>query len=184
VAARDGAILGDVMARCQDWVLLLAVVAGGRVSTSAVQPAGEGKFITGTEAKMAPGNSWADLKSLTLKQAVSYCVGEVDRGAEKVLALLSGAMIGARTLAPGFLFLALGGCVSVSPALPTGDHSYMISVVSHAQWSEAIERGVVEANSFCASQGLKATITNSTTSGTDLMSSSKAQVWFICRETK
>ncbi len=58
----------------------------------------------------------------------------------------------------------------------------MISVVSHAQWKEAIERGVTGANEFCAKQNRKATITNSTTAGTDMMSSSKAQVWFTCEK--
>ena len=74
----------------------------------------------------------------------------------------------------------LGGCVSASPVLPTGENSYMISIVSHNQWKEAIERGVIEANQFCSKQGKKATVKNSTTAGTDLMSSSKAQVWFSC----
>ena len=82
----------------------------------------------------------------------------------------------------GFLFFVLSGCVSTSPVLPTGDHAYMISVVSHAQWKEAIESGVMQANEFCAKQNRKATITNSTTAGTDMMSSSKAQVWFTCTE--
>lgn len=40
----------------------------------------------------------------------------------------------------------------------------------------------MEANMFCAKQNLKATITNSTTAGTDLMSSSKSQVWFTCKK--
>lgn len=81
-----------------------------------------------------------------------------------------------------FLFLVLSGCVSTSPVLPTGDDAYMISVVSHAQWKEAIETGVMQANEFCAKRDRKATITNTTTAGTDMMSSSKAQVWFTCKK--
>jgi hypothetical protein len=77
--------------------------------------------------------------------------------------------------------LMIGGCVSTSPVLPTGENTYMISVVSHSQWNEAIETGVTQANAFCASKNLKATINNSTTAGTDFMSSSKAQVWFTCQ---
>jgi hypothetical protein len=76
---------------------------------------------------------------------------------------------------------ALAGCVTASPVLPVGDNAYMISVVSHNQWKEAIETGVVQANEFCASKHQKATIDRSTTAGTDMMSSSKAQVWFSCK---
>jgi hypothetical protein len=72
------------------------------------------------------------------------------------------------------------GCVSVSQPLPTGDNAYLISVVSHNQWKEAIERGVKEANQFCAGKDEIATVTKTTTVGTDMMSSSKAQVWFSC----
>ena len=79
------------------------------------------------------------------------------------------------------LSIVLGGCVSVSPVLSTGDHAFMISVVSHNQWKEAIESGITQANDYCAKQSLKATITNTTTAGTDFMSSSKAQVWFTCK---
>lgn len=82
----------------------------------------------------------------------------------------------------GTSFLILGGCVSVSPVLPTGNNAYMVSIVSHNQWKEAIERGVVEADKFCARQNRIAKVTNSTTAGTDMMSSSKAQVWFTCEE--
>jgi hypothetical protein len=75
----------------------------------------------------------------------------------------------------------LAGCVTASPVLPTGDNAYMIDVVSHNQWKQAIETAVVQANAFCASKNQRATIDNSTTAGTDMMSSSKAQVWFTCK---
>jgi hypothetical protein len=84
-------------------------------------------------------------------------------------------------LVSGLALALQTGCVSVSPALPVGDNTYMISVVSHSQWSEAIESGIAQANEFCADKHLKAVITNTTTAGTDFMSSSKAQVWFQCQ---
>jgi hypothetical protein len=78
------------------------------------------------------------------------------------------------------IVLLTAACVSVSSPLSVGDNAYLISVVSHAQWKEAIESGVNQANRFCASKGLRATVTNTSTAGTDFMSSSKAQVWFSC----
>ena len=75
----------------------------------------------------------------------------------------------------------LAGCVTASPVLLTGDNAYMIDVVSHNQWKQAIETGVVQANAYCASKNQRATITSSTTAGPDMMSSSKAQVWFTCK---
>lgn len=80
--------------------------------------------------------------------------------------------------------LSLVGCVSVSPVMSTGNNTYLISVVSHAQWSEAIETGVAQANQFCAAKGQMAAIANTSTAGTDLMSSSKAQVWFSCEKSQ
>jgi hypothetical protein len=77
--------------------------------------------------------------------------------------------------------ILLTGCVTASPVLPTGDNTYMIDVVSHNQWKQAIETAVVQANAFCASKNQLVTINNSTTAGTDMMSSSKAQVWFTCK---
>lgn len=79
------------------------------------------------------------------------------------------------------LVILLVGCVTTSPVLPVGDNTYLISVVSHNQWSEAIESGVLQANQFCAGKNLKAIVTNSTTAGTSMMSSSKAQIWFTCK---
>jgi putative hemolysin len=83
-------------------------------------------------------------------------------------------------LVSSLLLLLVAGCVSVSPPFSVGDNAYLISVVSHAQWKEAIESGVNQANQFCANKGLRATVTNTSTAGTDFMSSSKAQVWFSC----
>lgn len=80
------------------------------------------------------------------------------------------------------LLFVVSGCVSVSPVLPTGENEYMISVVSHNQGKEAIVSGIQQANAFCAKSNRTAEVTATKTAGTDLMSSSKAQVWFTCEQ--
>jgi hypothetical protein len=81
--------------------------------------------------------------------------------------------------------LALGGilsaaCAQVSPVMPTGNNSYMISVVSHSQFSEAMVKANTDANEYCAKQGKKVVINHMDTAGTQFMSSSSARVQFSC----
>jgi hypothetical protein len=74
----------------------------------------------------------------------------------------------------------LSGCAQVSPVMPTGNNSYMISVVSHSQFSEAMVKANQQANAYCVSLGKKLVIDHMDTAGTQFMSSSSAKVQFSC----
>jgi hypothetical protein len=78
------------------------------------------------------------------------------------------------------LTVALTACANVSPVMPTGNNSYMISVVSHSQFSEALIKANHDAEAYCASQGKKVVINSADTAGTKFMSSSSARVQFSC----
>jgi hypothetical protein len=76
--------------------------------------------------------------------------------------------------------LILSGCAQVSPVLSTGNNSYMISVVSHSQFSEAMVKASADADKYCATLGKKVVINHMDTAGTQFMSSSSARVQFSC----
>jgi hypothetical protein len=76
--------------------------------------------------------------------------------------------------------VALTACANVSPVMPTGNNSYMVSVVSHSQFGEALVRANHDADAYCASQGKKVVINSADTAGTKFMSSSSARVQFSC----
>jgi hypothetical protein len=84
---------------------------------------------------------------------------------------------------PGLALLIIStvvACAQVSPVIPTGNNSYMISVVSHSQFSEAMVKATTDANTYCTSLGKKVVINHMDTAGTQFMSSSSARVQFSC----
>jgi hypothetical protein len=76
--------------------------------------------------------------------------------------------------------LALVACAETSPVISTGNNSYLISVVSHSQFSQAMTQATTDANKYCADAGKKVVITHMDTQGTQFMSSSSAKVQFSC----
>jgi hypothetical protein len=74
----------------------------------------------------------------------------------------------------------LTACAQVSPVILTGNNSYMISVVSHSQFSEAMVKASTDANQYCTNLGKKVVINHMDTAGTQFMSSSSARVQFSC----
>lgn len=80
------------------------------------------------------------------------------------------------------LSLAVVACAQVSPLISTGNNSYIISVVSHSQFSEAMVQATQEANRYCEDRGKKVVINHVDTQGTQMMSSSSAHVQFSCYE--
>jgi hypothetical protein len=79
-----------------------------------------------------------------------------------------------------FVGMLSAACAQVSPVIPTGNNSYMISVVSHSQFSEAMIKANKDADAYCASLGKKVVINHMDTAGTQFMSSSSARVQFSC----
>jgi hypothetical protein len=65
--------------------------------------------------------------------------------------------------------LIVAGCTDVSPVMPTGNNSYMVSVVSHSQWRDAVIKATTDANAYCTTQGKKAVINHMDTAGTQFM---------------
>jgi hypothetical protein len=63
---------------------------------------------------------------------------------------------------------------------PGRNNPYIISVVSHSQFSEALIRANRDADAYCANQGKKVVINSIDTAGTQFMSSSSARVQFSC----
>lgn len=76
--------------------------------------------------------------------------------------------------------LALAGCAEVSPVMSTGNNSYLISVVSHSQFSEALVKATTEAGEYCTRQGKHVVVNQTDTAGTQFMSSCSARVQFAC----
>lgn len=71
-------------------------------------------------------------------------------------------------------------CAQVSPVIPTGNNSYMISVVSHSQFSDAMVKASTDAGAYCTNLGKKVVVNHMDTAGTQFMSSSSAKVQFSC----
>jgi hypothetical protein len=75
---------------------------------------------------------------------------------------------------------SLSACANVSPVMETGNNSYMVSVVSHSQFNEALIKANQEAAQYCAKQGKKIVVHQLDMKGTEFMSSSSARVQFSC----
>jgi hypothetical protein len=79
------------------------------------------------------------------------------------------------------LIASLVGCAAESPVVPTGKNTYMVSVVSHNQFGNpAIIKATALANQYCENQGRGVVVTETQQAGTQMMSSSSAQVQFEC----
>jgi len=76
------------------------------------------------------------------------------------------------------LFMLLcggGGCVSVSPGMPVAENA--LHRLGRFTTTSGVKRLRAE---YCAGKNQHATVTKTSTAGTDMMSSSEAQVWFTC----
>jgi len=77
--------------------------------------------------------------------------------------------------------LLVAGCTAQSPIVPTGKDTYLVSVVSHNQFGDpAVIKATTLANEFCEKQGRGIVVIETQQAGTQMMSSSSAQVQFEC----
>ena len=83
--------------------------------------------------------------------------------------------------------LLLGACgTSISPILPTGRDTYVVSVRTRGffsgtgTWSEVKERALAKAISFCTNQSKHTTVVSWDTHGVRGWSTLEAELTFMC----
>jgi len=79
----------------------------------------------------------------------------------------------------------LAGCSTVSEVVPTGKDTYMVGSQARGGFTgdaEVKALAIKRANEFCAAQGKRAQVTNSSSSGTQGWTPQNSEVQFTCVE--
>lgn len=79
--------------------------------------------------------------------------------------------------------LACAGCSTVTEVVPTGKDTYMVGSQARGGFTgdaEVKALAIKRANEYCAAQGKRAQVTNSTSSGTQGWTPQNSEVQFAC----
>jgi putative hemolysin len=79
--------------------------------------------------------------------------------------------------------VALAGCSTVSPVVPTGRDTYMVGSNARGGFTSDAEvkaLAINRANEFCAAQGKRAQVLTSSSSGVQMWTPQNAEVHFSC----